>query len=415
MQAAKEWYKDKVGDRVNLKHLAFGFGAVALIYLGITAFVFLQSSKTIAWLEDRLASKTTIVADEAPKPKPVVKKEKPKPVAEHHPKEAHPAPAKTEHQEEHEKTALHPAPAAESHHAPPAPHEEEHHPAPAETPKVEKAIPLDGLYEETQYGLLPKVRVLDRMTPFDAYKTPVIQMGKPKIGIVVHDFGLSQSDSEMALKELPPEVTMLVSSYAKKPDEWREKAQKSGHETWLYMPFETENSAYNDPGPQALLTTVSLKNNEKNMKENLGYMVGYPGVAASTDYVFANSKMMLKPLVTKMYDRGLAFLELNPNAPDTIENMNAKDLAPYIKADIVINGENEQSHGSPLKELERIAQSNGKAIGVLYPHPSSLKQISVWLNSLPGKGFVLMPVSALSGPAIPQAHDAGEEETEHHE
>jgi hypothetical protein len=48
-----------------------------------------------------------------------------------------------------------------------------------------------------------------------------------------------------------------------------------------------------------------------------------------------------------------------------------------------------------LAELERIARSQGFAIGIGHPHDVTLDALSAWLPQAAERGFVLVPVSAI--------------------
>ena len=47
-----------------------------------------------------------------------------------------------------------------------------------------------------------------------------------------------------------------------------------------------------------------------------------------------------------------------------------------------------------LARLEALAMQQGSAIGVASAKPDTVKQISAWAEQLPGKGIILIPVSA---------------------
>ena len=63
-----------------------------------------------------------------------------------------------------------------------------------------------------------------------------------------------------------------------------------------------------------------------------------------------------------------------------------------------------------LVERERIARETGAAVGMALPYPVSIERLLAWIPTLPGKGLVLAPVSALAGLQMAQvsAAPAGE-------
>ena len=68
-------------------------------------------------------------------------------------------------------------------------------PAPPSLPKT-AFLPSD-MIEMTPQGALPK-HAPNGLTPFEAYKKPFVDQGKPTIAIAIMDYGLSDSDSRSA-------------------------------------------------------------------------------------------------------------------------------------------------------------------------------------------------------------------------
>src|SRR5690606_37869025 len=127
----------------------------------------------------------------------------------------------------------------------------------------------------------------------------------------------------------------------------------------------------------AILAASSLKYNQDRLSWNMGRAAGYAGVGGYTDYVFDSATSLLHPLLKSVYQRGVGYLELNPQASRTIEAVAVMMGGPYVRADVVINDNKSSPRaGSPLKELERIAAEQGYAVGVLIPSEDAVKEIN---------------------------------------
>lgn len=257
--------------------------------------------------------------------------------------------------------------------------------------------PIDGLFESTEFGNVPQVRPVDKLTPFQAYKRPYAYAGRPMIALLVKDFGLSDTSSQKALQTLPADVTFLISPYSDAPEKWSTDARNDGHEIWLDVKFENDDYPLSDPGSQALLAGQSLKYNQDRLMWHLARASGYAGITGSTDYVFESASAILQPLMKTTFRHGLGFMEMNTDASGLIETLAVTLNAPYARASVFINDQNQSAtQGSPLKELERLASERGYAIGILNPYDSSIEQIKTWIDSLEGKGYALAPVSAIA-------------------
>ena len=50
-----------------------------------------------------------------------------------------------------------------------------------------------------------------------------------------------------------------------------------------------------------------------------------------------------------------------------------------------------------LLELEKISRRRGYAIGIGHPYDATVAALSEWLDTLPDKGIVLVPLSKVQG------------------
>ncbi len=367
LEAPLAWTRDKI----DLKLFLRGLAVVGGVYLLIFILIFAKSTSTISKIESRMTSQTVLITN--------TKAEYPS--------------APTNYSDTINNTAL------------PTQHLQKN---------ALQAAPIEGLYENTEMGLLlPIANEDDGNTSFKAYQRPFTTTNKPIIAIIVEDFGLSKIGARTAIQELPVDVTFLLSSYVTDIDSWQDKARINGHETWINLPVGTENFPNTiDPGPKALLASASLKTSDADLKWTMSRTSGYTGLASRTDHVFTSSPISLKQTMNDLFNRGLGFIELNPDASDTIGLLASIANAPYLKADIHIN----KSTGteSPFKKLESIARTKGYAVGVLSPTISSISQANIWIKSLEAKGFTLAPASAIaelqiappiSSPPVTSSHE----------
>ena len=283
-------------------------------------------------------------------------------------------------------------------------------PAPPSLPKT-AFLPSD-MIEMTPQGALPK-HAPNGLTPFEAYKKPFGDQGKPTIAIAIMDYGLSDSDSRSALEKLPPEVTLIMNPYAGNFDTWKSLAQAKGNEFWINVPIEDDEfPAHEDPGPQVIMAHSDFKYNQEKFYWALSRTSGYAGVAAFTDPAFLNSQSVLKALLDDAYNRGIGYFEINPSGLEGVEMNAIEKKAPYIRSNSLYDI-NTQAPQQWLAGLEREAVDNGFAIGVIRtPYPLVIEAIAGWAGGLESRGFALAPLSAFaakqdapaSTPAAEPAH-----------
>ncbi len=351
--------------------------AVAFVYAGLASFLFISAPSTYEKRGQRLASQTVVVEWNKEVSRPAIARPQrmygpPKPSA-----------AATDAS----------APALGSETA-----------SPAVTEKtVTSALavaPAEGLYENTPEGKLPVVRQKDGMTPFQAYRRPFNLYGveKPAIALGVLDIGLSSTSSDAALRLLPPAVSIILSPYSESIDLWNNEARGKGHETWLYLPMETENFPETDPGPHTLLISAPERENQTKLNWVMSRTTGYAGILAAKDAAFMNAANDMRPVLGSIFTRGLGFID-SSNMPGPIPQSMAIGMkAPYAAVDVWIDETaTEESISASLQKLEAIAREKGSAIGIISPIPLSYQKIQNWAAESEAKGFVLAPLSAITG------------------
>lgn len=252
---------------------------------------------------------------------------------------------------------------------------------------------IAGLYEQTTQGLLPVIEKKSGHTVFEAYKRPyLLPEDKAAIALLVSDYGLSERQSDKALRILPQDVAMILSPYADKPHSWSEAARKNGHELWLQLPLQEEVYPGGDSGSHALLAKNSLRENRNRLLWILSRTPGYIGTVGNTAYLKQQTTPTLRAAAETIYQRGLGFIEIASAGSQDIFKVAFSANAPYAKNDrffAIVTPEN-------LRELEKFAQTNKFAMAILSPTPKNLELLKDWIATLDDKGITLAPASALA-------------------
>ncbi len=259
------------------------------------------------------------------------------------------------------------------------------------------AAPMDGLYEDGEFGMLPVLRDSDGLKPFDAYKKPFEPVqGRAMIALVVVDLGLSEKSTQNVFRSLPSVVSFSFSPYARKAEALGQLARASGHEIWMDLPLETETFGESDPGSRAILRNASLEQNAAHTLWLLSRLQGYSGVILPENHIFRSDITDIKVVVDELIGRGLGIVEMNELGSPEISARAYQDESPYDVGDFIMDYElNSRRIAQNFKALELRALKNGKAIGFIHPHPLSLQVTKRWIDSLEDKGVQLAPLSAV--------------------
>jgi polysaccharide deacetylase 2 family uncharacterized protein YibQ len=251
-----------------------------------------------------------------------------------------------------------------------------------------------ALIEKSPFGPLPRIAD-DGRKPMDAYAAPATA-GKLRIAIMVSGLGISAKATTAALSGLPSGVTLGFVPYAADVQHWVSEARQSGHEVLLEVPMEPNDFPDSDPGPHTLRTGADENANLQRLMWTLSRFTGYAGVTNLLGERFMSEANALSPAMTYLARRGLYFYD-NGAVPQSVAPQVAGPTAtPFAQANETLDGiQTAQEIDRHLSALEDEARAHGSAIGSGFLYPVTVERIAVWAKGLQGRGFVLVPVSAI--------------------
>jgi len=226
--------------------------------------------------------------------------------------------------------------------------------------------------------------------PFDQQDT------RPRIGLVVKDLGLFATTSDAAVQTLPANVDLAYSAFAPNIEALLAKARSANHETLLSIPMEPNNYPQNDPGPNTLLVSLPSKDNVSRLRMAMAKADGYVAIIPSMGEKFVTSEEKLSPVLDVVKDEGVMILDGTMNKDSLVATLSRLGKIPFARNDMVIDAASTTSLDDQLAELEKLAESNGHAIGVVLPYPAAFTAIKAWATTLDKKGVVLAPLTALA-------------------
>ncbi len=257
------------------------------------------------------------------------------------------------------------------------------------------AQPNEELLEDSAFGRLPKIGP-DGLRPMEQYARPWSGARGTRIAIVVGGLGLSQTGTQKAIRDLPPEVTLGFAASGNSLQRWMQEGRRGGHEILLQLPFEPFGYPGTDPGPDTLLVSSPAKINLEKMHRSMAKITNYTGVMNYLGGKFMSDEAALSPILRDMSARGLFFLDDGSSAQSRTSAVAKTLAAPAGFGDMQLDDQvNENAVLRKLDDLERIARRNGSAIGVASAFDESISAISKWAIEASGRGIEIVGVSAL--------------------
>ena len=271
-----------------------------------------------------------------------------------------------------------------------------------ETATAETQPPETGTQEsgdELQVAIPVIPPAPEQLPTWERYRQPFNMDDKrPRIAVVMSGLGLSDSATEAAINRLPAAVTLSFSPYARDLERWIALARSRGHEVMIDLPMEPATFPNEDPGPQALLTSLPAEDNLDRLDWVLSRGSAYVGVAGSMGSRFTASRSAMEPILRDVKSRGLIFLDRR-----TTEDSVVPELAREIGLPRAMNNRSVDERQASrvaidarLAQIERIALTEGYAVAMAQPYPVTLQRLADWATELTARGFVIAPITALA-------------------
>lgn len=252
-----------------------------------------------------------------------------------------------------------------------------------------------ALLEKTPDGYIPRISDAG-LWPLHAYAGAVPGGNRPRIAIVIGGLGISAKATQAAIDTLPPAVTLAFAPYAADVQRWVSLARQKGHEVLLQVPMEPYDFPDSDPGQYTLRSSIGEEGNLKKLTWSLSRMTGYVGITNLLGARFLSDSGSVEPMLTYLTRHGLMFFD-NGSANRSVSKDVATRLgSPFVQASSVIDGiQASMEIDHRLSDLETEARSKGVAAGAGYLYPVTIERVALWARGLSGRGFVLVPVSAI--------------------
>jgi len=234
-----------------------------------------------------------------------------------------------------------------------------------------------------------------------AIKPTALVKGSPQIVIVIDDMGLNIRNSEK-MASMPAGLTLSYLPYSERLQQQAQNAFEKGHELIVHVPMEPDNLKGNNPGPNALLTTLPPAENVARLEKDLAQFTPYIGINNHMGSRMTANPAQMRPLLQVLKDKGLWFLDSR-----TIGNSVAGKIAgelgvPYAERDVFLdNTATVPAVLAQLKQLETVAQKKGYAVAIGHPHDATIAALQEWLPQAKAKGFQIVPLSTVIAERFP--------------
>ena len=216
-----------------------------------------------------------------------------------------------------------------------------------------------------------------------------------KLAILLDDGG-QKLDLVPAAAELPAEIGFAILPFLPRSSETAVALHKAGHEIWLHLPMEPENYPANDPGPGAILMSMTpdeLRTTLHSAINNIPHAIGvnnHMGSRATAD---------LKTMTWIMQDlksRGMAFIDSRTTVRTVAEEAARAQGVPTGRRHVFLD--NERSAPAIRAQLDEAVyrcRMEGEIIAIGHLDPVTVEVLSQELPGLSARGADLAKPSDL--------------------
>ncbi len=240
------------------------------------------------------------------------------------------------------------------------------------------------------------VRVGNLLTHNIIFYPPKVSVKRrgPRVAIVIDDLGSSNKRTR-ELINLGAPITLSFFPLSRNSRELAKEAFEKGKEVILHMPMEPYDFPEKNPGKGALLMSMTERELQQRIEENLEALPFVRGVNNHMGSRFMEDDQRVSIFMEELRKRELYFLDSRTTSK-TVGYRTAKKLG--IKTGqrnlFLDNDSNDEAEiRRNILELAKIAKAEGKAIAIGHPHSSTIKSLREMIPRLRQSGVEIVPLS----------------------
>ena len=217
---------------------------------------------------------------------------------------------------------------------------------------------------------------------------PAASKQVPAIAIVIDDLGADAVETKRAIA-LPRAVSLSFLPYPDSAPGLAREARRAGHQILVHMPMEPDGNV--NPGPNALLTSLTPAQNLARLEWALSRIPGYSGINNHEGSRFTANAAALAPIVKALAQRHVFFLDSRTTAATQVVTLSRAMGVPSAGRDVFLDDvQSADAIDAELARTEALARANGVAIAIGHPHPATMEVLARWCASASVRGYSLV-------------------------
>ena len=219
----------------------------------------------------------------------------------------------------------------------------------------------------------------------------------PRVALIIDDLGYDKKTAEKFLS-LNIDLTFSILPHSPFQKKISRLARSKGLEIMLHLPMEPVEYPEVNPGPGTLLSSMTPDELINQLEENLNTMPGVKGVNNHMGSKLTAESAQMYQIFSVLKQRGLFFIDSRTTSDSLCKPSARLFQVPFAQRDVFIDHYQKPDFiRKQIKELIRIAELNGEAVGILHPHSATYQVLREMLPDLQ-KQVDLVPASKIVRP-----------------
>jgi hypothetical protein len=228
-------------------------------------------------------------------------------------------------------------------------------------------------------------------------KSPILAKQLPLVAIIIDDLGY---DKKLAIKfsKLNTTLTFSILPHSPYQKSIARLSRDKGFGIMLHLPMEPVEYPQVNPGPGTLLTAMTPDQLTRQLEKDLDAVPFIRGVNNHMGSKMTAESSQMYQIFSILKKRGLYFVDSRTTTETLCKPSARLFQIPFAQRDIFLDHLVEVDFiRKQLKELVRIAQRNGYAVGIGHPHLLTYQVLHEMLPDLQKK-VRLVPASEIVQP-----------------
>jgi polysaccharide deacetylase 2 family uncharacterized protein YibQ len=256
--------------------------------------------------------------------------------------------------------------------------------------------PTSGLMEKSQHLIVYEIfEDVDQSHVIKKPSLPKTGDDIPRIAIIIDDIGYDRHMA-MELYKLDSGITFSVLPFSPFGHSISQKLHAKGAQLMLHLPMEPVEYPEINPGPGALLSSMTPDRLLDQLRKNLEDVPWVDGVNNHMGSKLTAQSDKINQIFTILKKEDLFFID-SRTSPISQGKASARLLKlKFAQRDVFLDNIQDITYiTGQFQSLIRIAKKHGTAIGIGHPYKATLQTLEIELPKLKGK-IRIVPASSLT-------------------